>query len=89
MAEPESVGAFETFQGRAFSFYPAIRNVEYNEWVYKRETWSEILVSNSKTGEEVWIPRHFVGRISTADEPVLIVGLKRELELKGDRKSVV
>ena len=75
--------AFESFAGRAFSFYPAIRNVEYNEWTYERETWSEILVLNSKTGQEIWIPRNFVGRISSADEPVLIVGLKRELELKG------
>lgn len=83
MAQPDNVSAFESFRDRTFSFYPAIRNVEYNEWTYKKETWSEILVSNAKTGEEVWIPRHFVDCVSTADEPVLIVGLKRELELKG------
>lgn len=83
MREPSSIPAFESFAGRAFSFYPAIRNVEYNEWTYGRETWSEILFVNSKTREEVWIPRHFIGRISSAEEPVLIVGLKQELELKG------
>ncbi len=83
MPEPSSTSPFQTFGGRPFAFYPAIRNVEYNEWTYGRETWSEILVLNSKTGEEVWIPRRFVDRVSSADEPVLIVGLKRELELKG------
>lgn len=83
MSEPSSAPAFRLFGNRAFSFYPAIRNVKYNEWTYARETWSEVLVVNSKTGEEIWIPRHFVGRISSADEPVLIVGLTRELELKG------
>ena len=83
MPEPSSTSWFEPFGGRAFSFYPAIRHVEYNEWTFVRETWSEVQVLNSKSGEEVWIPRHYLGRISSADEPVLIVGLKRELELKG------
>jgi len=73
----------ESFAKRPFSFYPAIRNVEYNEWTYERETWSEVQVANSKTGAEIWIPRLYIGTISSADEPVLIVGLKRELELKG------
>ncbi len=82
MPETSSQPAFESFGGRAFSFYPAIRNVEYNEWTWVRETWSEILVTNSKTGQELWIPRTWVGRISSADEPVLIVGLNRELEMK-------
>ena len=83
MPEPSSVSALQSFASRPFSFYPAIRNVEYNEWTYGRETWAEILVINSKTGQEIWIPRRFVDRISSADEPVLIVGLQRELELKG------
>lgn len=83
MPEPSTVSTLQSFGSRPFSFYPAIRNVEYNEWTYGRETWSEILVVNSKTGQEVWIPRLFLDRASSADEPVLIVGLKRELELKG------
>jgi hypothetical protein len=82
MAEPSSTGSMQSFGGRPFAFYPAIRNVEYNEWAYRRETWSEVLVANSRTGTEVWIPRNLIDRVSTADEPVLIVGLKRELELK-------
>jgi hypothetical protein len=82
MAEISSPVAFGSLGGRAFAFYPAIRNAEYNQWTYLRETWSEVLVANAKTSEEVWIPRHFLGRISSADQPVPIIGLTRELELK-------
>ncbi len=83
MPEPSTRSALAAFADRAFSFYPAIRNIEYNQWTYVRETWSEILVKNSRSGETVWIPRRLVDRASSADEPVLIVGLKKELELKG------
>lgn len=83
MPETPDTPTMESFGKRPFSFYPAIRNVEYNEWTYLRETWSEVQVVNSKTGGEVWIPRLYIGTISSADEPVLIVGLKKELELKG------
>ena len=83
MTDSSSASTLEHFGGRPFSFYPAIRNVEYNEWTFVRETWSEIQVANSRSAAEVWIPRNYVGTISSADEPVLIVGLKRELELKG------
>ena len=37
---------------------------------------------NSRSGSELWIPRRFVGEVSRIDEPVLIVGLNRELELR-------
>ena len=67
---------------RAFSFYPPILNVEHNEWKFLRATWSEILVHNTKSESEVWVPRRFVGEISRIDEPVMIVGLKKELEYK-------
>ncbi len=83
MPDSSTAATLESFGGRPFSFYPAIRNVEYNEWTFVRETWSEVQVANSRTGEEIWIPRHYIGSISSADEPVLIVGLTRELELKG------
>ncbi len=73
----------EGMQGRTFSFYPPIRNFEHNEWQLSRAEWSEVLVVNSKTGQEVWIPRRFFGKISSVDEPVVIVGLERELEYKG------
>jgi hypothetical protein len=82
MPEPPAPPPFEQFAGRNFSFYPALVNVEHNEWVLKRSTWSEVLVSNTKTAEDIWIPRRFVGEVSRTDEPVMIVGLLKELEYK-------
>lgn len=66
--------------GRRFSFYPPIRNLEPNEWIYRRATWSECVVVNARSGEEVWVPRTFLGEVSHIDEEVMIVGLNRELE---------
>ena len=37
---------------------------------------------NSLTGNEIWISRRFLGEISRIDEPVVIVGLVKELEYK-------
>jgi hypothetical protein len=71
---------FDRLDGRRFSFFPAILNVEHNEWEYRQATWSEVLVVNAGTGEEIWIPRGYVGDISSSDEPVVIVGLNQELE---------
>ncbi|MFN7938989.1 MAG: hypothetical protein U0R19_37015 [Bryobacteraceae bacterium] len=67
---------------RPFSFYPPVVGVEHNEWTYKQATWSEILVNNTKSNMEVWVPRRFLGEVSKVDEPVMIVGLKRELEYR-------
>lgn len=66
--------------GRRFSFYPPIRNIAHNEWLYRRATWSECVVANMLTGEEIWIPRMFLGEVSRVDEAVMIVSLHRELE---------
>ena len=68
--------------GRTFAFYPAMLGVKHNEWRFEKATWSEILVTNTQTGSEVWIPRRFVGEVSRTDDPILIVGLNRELEIK-------
>src|SRR3954452_17609438 len=67
---------------RPFSFYPPILNTEHNEWIFRRATWSEILVTNTKTNNEIWVPRRFVGEISRIEEPVMILGLLKELEYK-------
>src|SRR5262245_12183177 len=67
---------------RPFSFYPAILNVEHNEWLYRKATWSEILVYNVKSKEEIWIPRRFIGEVSRIEDPVVIVGLVKELEYR-------
>jgi hypothetical protein len=81
MAEPIPQ-TIEELGDRSFSFYPAILNIEHNEWTLKQLSWSEVLVANSQTAEEVWIPRRFVGEVASADHPVTIVGLKKELEFK-------
>jgi hypothetical protein len=66
--------------GRRFSFYPPIRNLDHNEWQFRRATWNEVVVVNTQTGEEALIPRACVGEVSIIDHPVVIVGLRRELE---------
>jgi hypothetical protein len=81
MAESGAL-TLEELGERRFSFYPAILNIEHNEWTLKRLVWSEILVANAKSGEELWIPRRLVGEISSVEEPVVIIGLRKELEYK-------
>ena len=83
MASPPIPPSLEHLSTRPFSFYPAIINIEHNEWLFRKATWSEILVVNCKSAAEVWIPRRFIGEVSRIDDPVLIVGLTRELEYKG------
>jgi hypothetical protein len=83
METPPIPPPLEILVDRTFSFYPPIINVEYNEWSFRRATWSELLVSNVKTGEDIWIPRHFVGEVSKIEDPVVIVGLNKELEYRG------
>ena len=57
--------------GRRFSFYPPIRNVNHNEWLYRRANWSECVVVNARTGEELGIPRVFLGDVSGAGDTVI------------------
>jgi hypothetical protein len=73
----------ERFAGRPFSFYPPILNIEHNEWVFRKDTWSEILVANTKTEGELWVPRRYLGEVSQVEKPVMIVGLNQELEYRG------
>lgn len=82
MAAAPGQVSVEALRGRSFSFYPAIRNVEHNEWTLDEENWSELRVSNRKSRNDIWIPRNYVGSVSSSDSPVLIVGLNRELEFK-------
>mgnify|MGYP004701938515 CR=1 FL=1 len=83
MAQQPTPPPLEALNDRPFSFYPPILNIEHNEWRFRKATWSEILVVNSMTREEIWIPRRLLGEISRIDEPVVIVGLVKELEYKG------
>ncbi len=82
MSIPPIPPTLESLGDRAFSFYPPVLNVEHNEWKFSKGTWSEILVVNTKTNMEVWVPRRMLGEVSRVDEPVMIVGLKRELEYR-------
>jgi len=80
MAIPPIPPPLEHLGNRKFSFYPPIVNIEHNQWRYRQATWSEILVVNAHSGQEVWVPRRFLGEVSRIDDPVLIVGLNKELE---------
>ena len=82
MYSPVVPPPLETLHNRPFSFYPAILNIEHNKWQYRKATWSDVLVVNARTGQEIWIPRRFLGEISSIEDPVVIVGLLRELEYK-------
>src|SRR5437899_8443046 len=82
MASPPIPPSLEHLVTRPFSFYPPIIGIEHNEWLFRKATWSEIQVVNCKSSTEVWIPRRFIGEVSRVDDPVLIVGLNRELEFK-------
>jgi len=80
MASPPIPPQLDHLITRPFSFYPPIVGIEHNEWLYKKASWSEIQVVNCKNAEELWISRRYIGEVSRVDDPVLIVGLSRELE---------
>ena len=82
MAVPPIPPPLDQVGQRPFSFYPPILNVAHNQWLFRRATWSEILVHNPGLGLDVWVPRRFLGEVSRVDEPVMIVGLNKELEFK-------
>jgi hypothetical protein len=67
---------------RPFSFYPSIVGIEHNEWRLRKVTWTEAHAINTKTHQEIWVPRHLVGEVSLIEEPIRIVGLVKELEYK-------
>jgi len=77
----DQAGSFPFHPHRPFSFDPPIVNGGENEWLFQRATWNEIQVINAKTSIELWIPRRFVGGVSPVDDPVMIVGLVKELEV--------
>jgi hypothetical protein len=83
MAVPPIPPPLAQLGGRPFSFYPAILNAGHNEWVYRSATWSDVLVRNTMTNEEVSVQRRYLGEISRVDAPVMIVGLLAELECRG------
>jgi hypothetical protein len=79
---PHIPSPVEQLGHRPFSFYPAIVHLDHNEWTFRRNGWDEIQVMNTKTHEELWIPRRFLSGVSSIEEPVVIVGLIKELEYR-------
>lgn len=69
--------------GRRFAFYPPIRNIRHNEWLFRRTTWTECIVMNTRTGEEIGVPRVFLGEVSFDGGPSMVVALYPELEWRG------
>ena len=82
MPAPPVPPPFELLGHRPFSFYPAIVGISHNEWRYKQATWSEVLVVNTQSQSELWVPRRYLGELASTEEPVMIWGLTKELELK-------
>jgi hypothetical protein len=82
MPGPPIPASFESLRHRPFSFYPPIVNVEHNEWVLRRANWTDFQVINTKTKDELCVPRRFVGEGALVEEPVMIVGLVKELEYR-------
>jgi hypothetical protein len=82
MSGPPLPPPFDEIGQRCFSFYPSIANAEPNEWRLRSATWSDVQVINARTSVDVWIPRQYIGPVSETDDPVLILGLTKELEYK-------
>ena len=82
MPGPPIPASFESLGRRPFSFYPPIVNVEHNEWILRRANWTDFQVINTKTKVELCVPRRFVGEGALVEEPVMIVGLVKELEYR-------
>lgn len=82
MPVPPIPAPFDQLGNCPFSFYPPIANIEHNEWIFRAATWNEIRVVNTKTAAELFVPRRFLGAMSLVGEPVVIVGLLKELEYK-------
>ena len=82
MPGPPIPASFESLGRRPFSFYPPIVNVEHNEWILRHANWTDFQVINTKTKTELCVPRRFVGEGALVEEPVMIVGLVKELEYR-------
>jgi hypothetical protein len=67
---------------RHFSFCPAIKNADPNEWMLALLSWAEIKVVNPRTGCEIWIPRQYIDGISYASHSMLVIRLTKELEYR-------
>jgi hypothetical protein len=81
MAPPPIVPSSFHLSARPFSFYPALAAAPHNEWRLLKTTWQDWLVVNTRTGEELSVPRRFVGEVSTSLEGAMVVSLLRNLRV--------
>jgi hypothetical protein len=65
-----------------FSFCPAIKNADPNEWMLALLSWSEIKVVNPRAGHEIWIPRQYIEGVSYAGRPTPTIRLTKGLEYR-------
>jgi hypothetical protein len=82
MAAPLMPPPLDEIGRRRFAFYPSIWNLEPNEWMLSSATWVDAQVVNARTGQQIAIPRRYIGAVSETDDPILIVGLTKELEFR-------
>src|ERR1035438_7935007 len=87
MASPPIPPQLDHLITRPFSFYPPIIGIEHNEWLYRKASWSEILVVNCKSGGGVPFQRRVIemplaggGSVAASAKerpaPGLIVGIR-------------
>ena len=65
-----------------FRFSPPILGPAHNQWIRGQTHWNDVQFVNTKTGQEAWIPRRFLGSVSFTDDGEAIVRLAKELELR-------
>lgn len=82
MAAPLMPPPLDEIGRRHFAFYPSIWNLEPNEWILSSATWVDAQVVNARTGQQIAVPRRYIGAVSETDDPILIVGLTKELEYR-------
>ena len=83
MASPPIPPLQDHLANRPFSLYPPILNIRHNEWIFRKATWSEILVVNRSSGREIRIARRYVGEVSR------IVGIRLERRNRRPLKLLV
>lgn len=73
----------EALGDRRFSFHPPVGNVVENQWLLRREEWSEILVHNPAGAFEVWIPKAFLAGVSDDPSGGPVLNLAKEIFYQG------
>jgi hypothetical protein len=66
---------------KIFAFYPPVGHAGPNAWILGASSWSEVQAINAQTGNELWVPRQFIGAVSGNDDS-LVVGLTQPVELR-------